>query len=432
MTLLSLSFKSLLHRKFTVSLTIASIALSVALLLGVERIRSEARNSFTQTVSGTDLIVGARTSPVHLLLASVFRLSDATNNIDWESYEAIRSRPEVAWSIPISLGDSHRGYRVLGTNADYLEYLRFGAGRSLALAQGAWFKGDAQAVLGSEVAGALGYGLGAELVVAHGAGEISFVEHDEHPFEVVGVLAATGTPVDQTIHVSLRGLDRIHEEFNQDPRENLDPLLAALAKAEAHDHDHEHHEGCEHAEAGQITAFFLGLHNRSAILGLQRFVNTFEGEALSAVVPALALQELWSMIQVVEKALLAVSLFVVLVGLAGMLVAIMTGLNERRREMAILRSIGARPRQVFALIVGESAVLVGAGIVFGLALFYLLLFVASPLVNDLFGFYISVSRPSLYESGLLGLVFVTGLIFGVLPAWRMLRISLNDGLMLKS
>src|SRR5882672_1110183 len=202
----ALAIKSLRNRKFTAALTVLSIALAVLLLLGVERIRHESRESFAATISGTDLVVGARTSPVHLLLSAVFHIGNATNNIKWESYRAIAARPEVAWTIPLSLGDSHRGYRVLGTTPECFEHFRFARDRRLSLAQGNAFEDEHDAVLGADVAQALKYHVGDSIVIAHGAGEISFATHDEHPFTISGVLARTGTPVDRAVHVSLAGL----------------------------------------------------------------------------------------------------------------------------------------------------------------------------------------------------------------------------------
>ena len=210
MAILSLAVKSLRNRKFTVGLTLVSIALSVTLLLGVERIRNQARTSFTSTISGTDLIVGARGGPVQLLLYSVFRIGNATNNISWDSYREIAQLPQVNWSIPISLGDSHMGYRVLGTNGDYFEHFRFARHRKLQLAQGRVFADVYDAVLGAEVASARGYRIGDAIVIAHGAGDVSFIHHDDKPFRVAGILKKTGTPVDRTIHVRLAGIDAIH------------------------------------------------------------------------------------------------------------------------------------------------------------------------------------------------------------------------------
>ncbi|MEX2643360.1 MAG: ABC transporter permease, partial [Acetobacterales bacterium] len=174
---LSLALKSLRNRAVTACLTIAAIAVSVMLLLGVEKVRTEARASFADTISGVDLIVGARSGSVQLLLYSVFRIGNATNNITWESYRDIAARPEVAWTIPLSLGDSHRGFRVLGTDAGYFQHYRYGGDRRLRLAEGKPFDDLFDAVLGAEVAESLGYSLGDPIVVAHGIGAAGFSRH---------------------------------------------------------------------------------------------------------------------------------------------------------------------------------------------------------------------------------------------------------------
>ncbi len=140
----------------------------------------------------------------------MFRIGNATNNIRWDSYRALAQRPEVAWTIPLSLGDSHRGFRVLGTTPEYFEHFRFGRDRRLELAQGRLFEDSHDAVLGADVAAKRGYQSGDSIVIAHGAGDVSFSLHDDHPFRVVGVLARTGTPVDRTVHVTLEGMDAVH------------------------------------------------------------------------------------------------------------------------------------------------------------------------------------------------------------------------------
>lgn len=204
MYLLRLALASLANRRFTAFLTAFAIALSVCLLLAVERVRTEARASFASTISGTDLIVGARSGSVNLLLYSVFRIGNATNNIRWDSFQHYAQDPRVKWAIPISLGDSHRGYRVMGTTADYFSHYQYGRRQHLELSQGREFASDPfEVVLGAEVAEALHYKLGDKLVLAHGVAAISLVKHDDKPFTVVGVLKRTGTPVDRTLHISL-------------------------------------------------------------------------------------------------------------------------------------------------------------------------------------------------------------------------------------
>ena len=414
----TLALKSLGNRRFTTVLTVVSIALSVTLLLGVERIRREARTSFSNTVSGTDLIVGARSGSVQLLLYSVFRIGNPTNNISWESYQEIASNPNIEWTIPISLGDSHHGYRVMGTNPDYFEWYRYAGQRRLELASGRVLQGVFDAVLGAEVARTVGYQTGDPLVIAHGAGEISFIEHDDKPFEVVGVLKSTGTPVDQTVHLLLEGMEAIHVDWHEGA-----PIPGQLISADrVLDMD---------LTPEAITAFLVGLKSRIAVFDLQRSVNEFGGEPLSAIMPAVALQELWDLMGVAEKALLAVSAFVVAIGLCGMLLALMTSLNERRREMAILRSVGARPSQVFALIAGESVMLTVAGILGGIGLLYGLLLVGQPIILSRFGLLIGVGGLTSYELGLISAVVLAGFLIGAIPAYRIYRYSLADGMTIR-
>jgi putative ABC transport system permease protein len=422
--ILTLALRSLRNRALTAGLTVLSIALAVLLLLAVERLRTESRESFGATVSGMDLIVGARSSPVHLLLSSVFRIGNATNNISPRSWQAVAARPEVAWTIPVSLGDSFRGYRVVGTTGAYFEQFRFAGERRLAFAAGGAFTGEHDAVLGAEVARRLGLGAGERIVIAHGAGEVSFTQHEDNPFEVTGVLAPTGTPVDRAVYVGLRGLDAVHAPMNAKP--SADPLAEAMARRPVHDHEDDHD-----ALAGGITAVFVGLKNRAAALAVQRALNEYPDEPLTAILPGVTLQEVWEITGVVERTLFAVSLLVVMVGLAGMLVALLTSLGERRREMAILRSVGARPAHVFGLILGEAALITAAGIVSGVLALTGALALAHEWIAARFGLFLPVAWPSSHELALLAGVAVAGVLIGLVPAWRCYRQSLADGMTIR-
>lgn len=415
MAIFLLALKSLVNRRVTALLTVISIALSVALLIGVERLRTEARASFANTLSGTDLIVGARSGPVQLLLYTVFRIGDATNNISWKSYQDIAANPKVNWTVPISLGDSHRGFRVLGTTPAYFEHYRYARDRQLVIAEGKQFSDLYDAVLGAEVADKLGYQIGDSIIVAHGASDVSFARHDDKPFKVVGILARTGTPVDRTVHVGLEAIEAIHVDWQggapvpglsisaeQTRRMNLIPKA--------------------------ITGALVGLKSKIATFQVQRFINDYPEEPLSAILPGVALTQLWELIGIAENALLIVSAFVVVVGLFGMLTALLTGLNERRREMAILRSVGARPGHVFALIMGEAGFLTLLGTVLGIALLYLLLLVGQPIIESRFGIFIQIGGLSSYEFILLGAVVAAGFLVGSIPSYRAYRLSLADGL----
>ncbi len=412
MSIYSLTFRSLLNRKTTVALTLLSIALSVTLLLGVQHIRKEAKDSFANTVSGTDLIVGARSGSVQLLLYSVFHIGNATNNISWDSYQKIAQASQVAWTIPLSLGDSHRGYRVLGTNQDFFTHFKYGRKQSLALVEGGPFKGVYDAVLGSEVATKLGYNLGDEIVLAHGGGKVSFAMHANKPFTVVGILAPTGTPVDRTVHVSLEGIEAIHIGWQETGR-------STVSAEEALDYD---------LSPRLITAALVSLKSRIGVFALQRSVNEYNQEPLLAILPGVALQELWGLMGVAETALLAISAFVVVTGLLGMLTVIWSGLNERRREMAILRSVGARPYHILALLLLEAGFLSAVGVVVGVVLLLAILLVAQPVIESATGLQISLQFLTATNLWILLAVVMSGILVGLVPALKAYRLSVADGM----
>ena len=418
MAILTLAAKSLWNRRLTSALVVLAIALSVTLLLGVERLRTQARASFANTLSGTDLIVGARGSPINLLLYSVFRIGDPTNNVNWSSYRTLAADPRVAWTVPLSLGDSHRGFRVLGTDHSYFQHYRYARNRPLRLAEGREFEDLFDAVLGAEIAERLGYRLGQSIVLAHGAGQVSFALHEDKPFRVVGILARTGTPVDQTVHVSLAGIEAIHADWRGGA-----PLPGFHLSAEqVRQLD---------LTPKTITPFLVGLNTKTAIFRVQREINEFTAEPLLAILPGLTLQQLWDLMGLAENALLVVSGLVVLVSFTVMLVALLTSLNERRREMAILRAVGARPSQIFSLVLGESLTLALVGAVCGLLLLQGTLWLAGPVLEARLGLTIAAWPPSSHELMLLVAVLGCGFVAGIIPAWRAYRYSVADGMTIR-
>ena len=419
MKTLRLAVRSLRNRRTTALLTISAIAISVALLLGVEKMRSAARDGFANTVSGVDLIVGARSGQLNLLLYSVFRVGDATANVSWESYQKIARHPDVAWTIPISLGDSHRGFRVMGTNGDYFKHYRFADDREMRFAAGKPFEDLYDAVVGAEVAKQLGYSVGSKIIVAHGLGNVSFAEHDDKPFTVVGVLERTGTPIDRTVHVSLEAITAIHVDW-QSGMQALPGGQVDADQARAMD-----------LTPQSITAFMVGMESKVMTFTMQRAINEYRQEPLLAIIPGVALSQLWNLVGIADTALMIVAAFVVLAGLLGMLTAILTSLNERRREMAILRSVGARPRHVFTLLIAEAGMLATAGVAAGVGVCYGLIFAAKPLLERRFGIFLDPGGLTAYDLAILSIIIGAGLLMGALPAWRAYRNTLSDGLTIR-
>ncbi|MGD8173049.1 ABC transporter permease [Vibrio sp. TRT 21S02] len=416
-TTMTLAWKSVRNRKATAILTILTVAISVILLMGVERIRTQAKSSFANTISGTDLIVGGRSGQVNLLLYSVFRIGNATNNIDWKSYQEFSQHRSVAWAIPISLGDSHKGFRVMGTNHSYFEHYRYGQKQPLAFQQGQEFHGLFETVLGADVAKQLGYQIGSEIIIAHGISDVGFSRHENLPFKVVGILAPTGTPVDKTVHVSLEAIEAIHVGWESGAHLGNTPSAEQLKQYDF--------------QPKQITAMLLGLKSKIQTFALQRQINTYPKEPLSAIMPGVALHELWGMMSVAEQALMAVSIFVVVAGLLGMLSSLLTSLQERRREMAILRAMGARPRHVFSLLILEASALTSIGIIAGVLGVYLLLGLAHPFIQQNYGLNLAITSITPHEWMLLGFVQLAGIVIGFIPALRAYRQSLSDGMTIR-
>jgi putative ABC transport system permease protein len=414
--LLRIAAHSAWHRRFGLSLVVVSVALSTLLLLGVERLRHDVREGFAQSVSGTDLLVGPRTGPVQLLLYAVFRLGSATQNIEWRSVQAIARDPAVAWVVPLSLGDTHRGYPVVGTSEGYFEHFRYGDRLPLVLAQGRPFGSVFEAVLGADVAQRLGYRLGERIVLSHGGGEFAENDHADKPFTVVGMLARTGTPVDRSVHISLAGMEAIHLDWQAGV-----PLPGMAVPAErVQEYD---------LTPRAVTALLVGLKSRAAVFSAQRRINAFADEPLLAVLPGVALDELWDAVDMGERALQAMGVLVALVSLAGLVAAIVTGLEQRRRELAVLRAIGARPGQVFALLLLEGVLVTAAGAVLGVLACAVASVSLAPLAVAQLGIALQPRWPTPQEWSLLGIIVLGGTVASLLPGWRAYRLSLADGLL---
>ncbi len=419
MAILSLALRSIWARKVTAILTIVSIAAAILLFVAVENLRQGARASFERTISDTDVIVGARSSPINLVLFSVFQIGDPTNNVTWETYEDIKTRKDVAWAVPISLGDSHRGFRVVGTTPDYFQYYKYADSQSLVFRQGQIFEDLFDVVLGAQVARELGYETRQKITLAHGLGGTSFVNHDDLPFLITGILKPTGTPVDRSVYVSLGAIEAIHKGWQSGTptpmsRTNTPEKLRK-----------------QNLIPESITAMFVGATSRVRSLGLQRDLNTYAAEPLQAVIPGVALSQLWNVVSVVERALALVSAFVIAMGLIGILTSILTSLNERRREMAILRAMGARGRHIIALLVSEAALLAFMGSVVGLTLLYGLLWIFRPILETRFNIGAIRMFPGQFDLGVIIAVTGVAAILGLMPALIALKRSLSDGLTIR-
>ena len=496
--LLKVALKSLVNRRASALLTLFTLTLSIFVLLSIEDIRQQSKQSFNRAISGVDLIVGAPTGQLNLTLASAFGTGFLTNSVEWSSYQALQQHPQVKWAVPISLGDSHKGNRVIGTNSEYFELIKYGNKQAFAFAHGRTFNDNAfaaaEVVIGANIAAELGYQLGEELILSHGLGVTSFHHHDQVKFKLVGILQVTGTPADNALYVSLSGIERMHSDEGHDHSSHSKPISTGAAhegheheghehegheheghehegheheghehegheheghehegheheghehegheheghEHEGHEHEgHEHegheHEGHEHEghehdgqkEAStqvnleQVSAVFVGVKAKYATLMLQKYVNDYQREPLMAVLPGVALTELWRLLSTLEAVLMLIALLVLVSSLFGMCAMLLSSMQERKREIAVFRALGASKRFIFWLVQVEVLWLVLTASVLAVLLSYFSYWFIQPILLAKYGLFINAQLFTPEKLTLLAMVLAGAVVVGLLPA----------------
>jgi putative ABC transport system permease protein len=436
---LLLSRKSLWNRRWTAILTLMSLVISIMLVLGINHVRTQVKTGFSNTLSGTDLIVGARGGSLNLLLYSVFHMGNATHNIRWNTYEELAKHRDVEWLIPIALGDSHKGFRVVATTPDFFAHYAYGQKQNIAINQGAIFSATQDVVLGSAVAKQLNYQIGDALVLAHGLGKVTIARHDDAPFIVSGILAPTGTPVDNSLYISLAGMQAIHRNWQSGVH-----IPAASDDAQdhhhhAHTHDAAVHAKDEHDNAGHnekahaqsLSAILIGLKSRAATFKVQRQINQYKQEPLQAIVPGLALAELWQLMRNAELAFNAIALLVVAASLLGMTTSLLTAMNERQREFSILRALGAGPLYLFLLVITEVVLLCLLASVIAVVVLTGGLWIFQSWIVAEWGLHLSANILSGRQLYYLLSVLLAAVFLSLWPAFIACRRALHDGLAIR-
>jgi putative ABC transport system permease protein len=394
-----LAWKSLLYRRWISFLLVISLGASVFLALAVERIRWGARESFSEVISQADLLVGARTGPINLLLYTIFGMGNATNTISLQSYEKLRSHPAVDWTIPFSLGDSHKGFRVIATTEAFYKHYRFRGDRRIELRSGSIPASVSDVVLGAQVAQSLGYKVGDQVVLSHGmSGEGPDVyQHEDQPFQVVGILMPTNTPIDWSLYITLEGMEWIHEGWQ---------------------------EGQAPAATSNITSFLVRMKNRIDSVYFQRDINEFKDEPLMAIAPGVTLMEFWNSFRFFEKSLQVISIFVALISLLGLFVVLMISIELRQREMLILRTVGLNARKLFTLVFLEVGFLTLSGILLGIIAMLICFFAMRESLEAMTGVAVALTGPSSFDVTFVLSLLILALLSAVWPAWRLYRQSL--------
>ena len=419
----SLAWRSAWSRRHALAMVALSVSVSVLILLGVQQLRHDARQSFTQALSGVDLIVGPRGSASELMLYSVFQVGRPSRNMAHEAYVALRALPQVRWAVPVQLGDTYRGFPVLGTTPELFEVFQT-QGARLQWAQGRPFadpQADAgavvEAVLGALVAARHGLSVGDRLVLTHGRSDGLAPDHADQPFTVVGVLQATGAPIDRNVIISLQGFEALHQGMGAPGLPWLGGAGAAPTVAER-----------AALVPRELTAVWVGLHARTEVFSARRGIERLPQDSLMAVLPGVALDELWQVVKLAENALLAIGVLVAVSGMLSVAAVLMVGLSARRKELAVLRALGATPLALLGLVWLEALGVCLLGMLGGLVLHGLGLWALQDLLRTELGIAVQWGWPTAEVAwSLAGLVLAAWLAASV-PALRAYRLSLVDGL----
>lgn len=429
--------RSFIDRRFSLGLIVLALAAAVALYVSVQNIQRMTRASFESSISNVDLVVGARGSDIQILLNTVFGIGQTASLISDDSVAAIAKFDQIDWHAPISLGDSHRGFRVIGTTNALFQHVLPDA------AQKVGFDEVLQAIIGPDVALALGYREGDGIVLQHGIAEYG-AAHDDLPFRIIKILRRTGTPFDRAVFIPLQASEAIHRGWRGGQRlVKLTPEQVEKPKKKVasrphddehghnahHDDDHEEHDAHLHGPSG-IDAVFIGLTDRRMVVQMQRNVAEYEGESLMAVIPGVTLSRIWQIIGFAERGFLAINVLIIALVLLSMVAMTALSADNRRREMAILRALGAAPRTLAALMIAEALVLSLAAALLGIGFAAGFSLIAQDIMATRYGL-TAGSGFHLADAYLAFYLVPAALLANLVPAIRLYRRSVNDGIMVR-
>lgn len=413
-------------------LTVMSMGLGVALVVAVLVVYGVVHQSFRRGGEGYDLIVGAKGGREQLVLNTVFYLSQPVGNIPYSVYEDLAQRSDVEVAVPVCMGHTYQGFRVVGTSPDMFNLLKYRGDQKYQFSAGENIKTGEKhhfdAVLGANVAYRTQLDVGEKIEAVHGSGE-SGVTHKQK-FTVVGILAPTGTPVDRAVFVNMLGFDDIHRaesgEHAEETKETK-PADKNAKDAKHEDHAHDEHGHCQHGPK-EVTAVFVCLvPNRTSPDALASVIN--RGQATQAVVPVRIIAELFEgIIGKLQWVLLGMAILTVVEAGIGIMVSIYNSMSDRRHEIAVMRALGASRLTVMLIILLESILLSLLGGAFGLLLGHGAIWSCSSLIADYTGVAVGLMQFQLPELILIPGLIVLASAVGYLPAMSAYRTDVAKSL----
>jgi putative ABC transport system permease protein len=448
MNLFKIVIKNMRQRALATTLTTISVSLAVALTVAIVHIKRGMEDRFQQSTVGYEMVVGAKGSPLQLVLNTVFNLDISPGNIPWSVVEKLRADKRVKVAVPFSVGDNYHGFRIIGTTD------LFGEAFGYSLTQGRWFNfsedalrdafseanehaheriarehgekpiehaghhhAASEAVIGATVARETGLHVGQTFIAAHGLEATPDAEqHTDNPWTVVGVLAETGTAVDRGLYINLDSF------YHIEGHEVRDSAKAGAAQTTPHKEE----EKDSDPDPGQVSAVAVKLTSPVHALGLYREIN--DGSDAMAAFPAVEVRKLFSIVGNIDLILLAQAILIGIVAGVAIAVSIYNSMSERRREIAILRALGARRNVIFAIVVLEAVSICAVGAVLGIAGGHIIVAGTNTVLHRVSGFTVEPLSFQPVELFIIAGCILLGALSGIGPAARAYRTEVAEHL----
>ncbi|MDP6908496.1 MAG: ABC transporter permease, partial [Flavobacteriales bacterium] len=338
--MLQLAWANLRSNSLSTALSVILLSIGVGMVSFIVVISGQLNDRFNRDIRGIDMVVGAKGSPLQLILSAVYQIDNPTGNIPMKEVARIQHHPLVKHTIPLAYGDSYNGYRIVGTDTLYLSHFK------AELAEGNHWKTDMEVVLGSDVAQKLGLGVGQHFHGTHGL-EQEGETHDEMEYQVVGILSQTGSVADRLILTSVSSVWNIHDHNEEE---------------DEHDHHHEH----KTEQPKEITALLVKFKSPMGMMQLPRFIN--QKTSMQAALPSIEVNRLYNLMGIGFTTLQIIGWIIMVIAAVSVFISLLNSLKERKYELALMRSLGASPSKLFTLILQESLLLCLAGYAAGIVI----------------------------------------------------------------
>jgi len=395
MNVLHLSLKNIISRPWWSGLSLVLLILGVGMIALMGHLEKNVNKTIAQNTSGIDMVVGAKGSPLQLILSSVLHIDAPTGNIPLSTLETLRHDRLVEKAIPLSYGDNFQGNRIVGTDSGFMGFYR------LELAQGHGFKEDFEVVIGESVAKATGLKIGDRFTGAHGL-QGGGHSHDEHAYKVVGILKYSGSVADHLILTSQESVWHIHS------------------------HEEDSDQKDHHEEEQEITAILVKFRNPMGIIQLPRKINQLPN--LQAAVPTIEMNRLMGLLGVGVDTLKMVSVAIMLIGSLSIFITLLATMQDRKFEMAFMRAYGASRKQLVALVLWESLVLTGIGTLIGLFFSRLGMWVLNGAFKESYHYGIDLLAFGKEDLRIFLVACAMGVVAGIIPALQAFRLNISKTL----